>query len=253
MARLLQQFVESPRPCSYLPRETASLEYKVFVDVSPQEWERLLERGWRRFGAVYFRPRCSPCGECVSLRLNVATFQPSRSQRRALRNGLSLRSEVGPVRVDAERLSLYAAWHASREASRSWEASPVDEEDYESQFAFPHSCAREIAYYDDNAGDGKGPRLVGVGLCDETPNAWSAIYFFFHPDYAHLSPGVFHVVNLARIAAAGDKAFLYLGFRVNDCASMRYKAGFRPHELLAGRPADDEQPIWRRSDGVAPA
>jgi leucyl-tRNA---protein transferase len=219
------------------------------VDVGPQELDAMLERGWRRFGAAYFRPACAPCGECVSLRLPVATFEPSRSQRRAMRSCESLRFEVGPVRVDNERLALYASWHAGRERERNWDASPIDKDDYAAQFGFPHSCAREVAYYDDNPRDASGPRLVGLGLCDETPRAWSAIYFFYDPAYASRSPGVFHVLNLARIVRHQGKEHVYLGFRINDCASMRYKAGYRPHELLVGRPGPDDIPCWIRPDG----
>ncbi len=220
----------------------------MLVNVGPQELEAMLERGWRRFGPAYFRPACSPCGECVPLRLPAATFQPSRSQRRATLKGATLRCEVGPVRVDDERLALYAAWHAGRERARNWEASPIDSEDYAAQFGFPHPCAREVAYYDDNPPGATGPRLVGVGLCDETPAAWSAIYFFHDPAYARNSPGAFHVINLVRIARQQGKAHVYLGFRIRDCASMRYKAGFRPHELLTGRPGPDEVPRWLSDD-----
>ena len=246
MVRVLQQFVEEPRRCSYLPNRVAALEYRVMVNLGPRELESLLERGWRRFGPAYFRPACVPCGECVSLRLPVARFEPSRSQRRAMRSAAALRVEVGPVRVDAERLALHASWHASREQTRDWQPAPLDAHDYASQFAFPHPCAREVAYYDDGApGAGSAPRLVGVGLCDETPGAWSAIYFFYDPAYARHSPGVFHVLNLVRLARQQGKSHLYLGFRITDCASMRYKASFLPHELLLGRPSADESPCWR--------
>lgn len=216
------------------------------VDVLPVEVEAMLERGWRRFGPAYFRPACLACGECVSLRVPVASFAPTRNQRRVLRKGLGFRAEVGAVRVDAERLALYAAWHAGREKARSWEPSPMDRDDYDNQFGFPHACAREIAYYDDDAGDGKGSKLMGVGLYDETPLALSAIYFFYDPAYARNSPGVFHVLNLVHLAAQQGKTHLYLGFRISDCASMRYKALFRPHELLIGRPGADESPCWNR-------
>lgn len=244
MARLLQQFTESPRRCAYLPDRLASVEYKVMVGVGPEGLEGLLEHGWRRFGPVYFRPACSPCGECVSLRIPVDAFVPSRSQRRAERSGAALRTEIGPVRVDRERLTLYAAWHAGRERERSWEPSPIDAETYAQQFAFAHPCARELAYYDDHPTSGDGPRLVGVGLCDETPRAWSAIYFFYDPAYARWSPGVLHVMRLLRAARLEGKAHVYLGFRVNDCASMRYKGLFRPHELLRGRPGLNAIPVW---------
>jgi arginine-tRNA-protein transferase len=245
VAVLLKRFVEPERPCSYLPTATASLEYRVLVDVTPAELEALLERGWRRFGPGYFRPACSPCGECVSLRIPVAAFRASRSQRRVARKGARLRVVMGPVVTDESRVALHALWYAERERSRSWEPSPFGEDDYAEQFGFPHPCAREVAYYD-------GSRLVGVGLCDETARAWSASYFFYDPAYAAYSPGVLHLVTLVRMAREQGKAHVYLGFRVQGCVSMRYKAQYRPHELLAGRPALGDQPRWRWIDAARP-
>ena len=107
MARILQHIIEDPRPCSYLPEVKASLEVRVLVDVAPQELDALLERGWRRFGAVYFRPACSPCGECVTLRILVNDFAPSKSQRRAAKATAHLRRVVGKPVVDPKRLALY--------------------------------------------------------------------------------------------------------------------------------------------------
>lgn len=234
MALLLAHEVEEPRPCSYLPGREAALENLVMQEVSPEEYEHLLVRGWRRFGPVYFRPACASCGECVSLRIPVADFRPNRSQRRARAACNSLRVEVGAPRVDEARLALYRRWHAEREASREWSPSTLTAREYSLQFAFPHPSAREVAWYDDSA-EG-GPRLVGVGICDQTPNAWSAVYFFYDPAYAHLSLGTASVVFQVELAKARGISHVYLGYRVLACASLRYKGGFRPHELLDGRP-----------------
>jgi len=43
---------------------------------------------------------------------------------------------------------------------------------------------------------------------------------------------------------------VYLGYRVEGCASMRYKADFRPHEVLVGRPDEHENPRWIGAPGV---
>src|SRR5690348_13003856 len=44
------RFIEEPRACSYLPRETASLEVRCIIDMSGEEYAALLARGYRRFG-----------------------------------------------------------------------------------------------------------------------------------------------------------------------------------------------------------
>src|SRR3712207_3431891 len=125
MATILGHTVEPPGPCNYLPDQLSSLEQLVMQDVTAEEYERMLVRGWRRFGPLYFRPACQACNRCVSLRLPTDTFQPNRSQRRARAACAHFRVEVGPPRVNEQRLALYRAWHAEREQTREWDASPL--------------------------------------------------------------------------------------------------------------------------------
>jgi arginyl-tRNA--protein-N-Asp/Glu arginylyltransferase len=235
--RLLERIVEKPHSCTYLPSRQASLEVQVLLDVTAAELEAMLERGWRRFGPMYFRPACAGCGECISLRVPVASFSASKSQRRAARACASLGRVVGKPVVDAARLDLYARWHAMREDVRGWEPNPQTRERYAIEFAFAHPAAREAAFYD-------GARLVGVGLFDETPHALSAAFFFYDPDYARLSLGTANVLSLIDDARATGREHVYLGYRVEGCASLSYKATFRPHELLKGRPSMREGPVW---------
>ena len=232
---LLEQFREKPRECAYLPQETAQLEIRVMLDVTEAELDAMLESGCRRFGPIYFRPSCARCAECVSLRVVARSFVPSKSQRRAARAAARFRRVVGPPRVDDARLDLYARWHSGREAARGWEANPQTRERYGLEFAFPHPCAREAAFYDDDAGG----RLVGVGLFDATPSALSAAFFYYDPAYARCSLGTANVVALMHDARAEGRPYVYLGYRVRECRSLQYKSSFRPHEL---RGADG---FWR--------
>jgi arginyl-tRNA--protein-N-Asp/Glu arginylyltransferase len=241
MTRVLQRFIEDPHACAYLPEQTACLEVRVMVDVTTTELDALLERGWRRFGPVYFRPACEGCGECVTLRVPVAAFSPSKSQRRAMRTSAKLRRVVGRPLVDERRLALYETWHHDREVVRSWRPNEQTSDRYALDFAFPHPAAHELALYDDD-------RLVGVGLFDETPRSISAIFFYYDPEYAPLSPGTANVLALIDRARERRLDHVYLGYRVSGCASLRYKASFRPHELLVGRPAPDETPIWEPAE-----
>ncbi len=246
MARVLEAFVEAERKCVYLPVQNAKQDVRIMVDVSVDEYEELLVRGYRRFGPVYFRPACSACSECVSLRIPTATFAPNQSQRRAAKAASDLRIEVGRPRVDDERLALYRKWHASREEVRGWDPSPTDRQSYFQSFAYPHPAAREVTFYDDTrlGPSGAPGALVGVGIADETPRAWSAVYFFYDPDYAKRGLGVANVFLQVEIARTRGIPYVYLGYRVAECASLTYKSRYKPHELLVGRPEADEEPIW---------
>ena len=110
------------------------------------------------------------------------------------------------------------------------DAGALDRRHYFLQLGFPHPAAREIAYYD----DADGGRLIGVALCDETRNAWSAIYFFFDPAYARLSLGVANIVLQVEIARSRGIPHVYLGYNVTACPSLRYKGAFHPQQMLLG-------------------
>lgn len=241
MSRLLQHFVEPPRECTYLPDKRAQLEIRLELEVDAAELESRLERGWRRFGPTYFRPACADCNECQTLRIPTATFVPSKSQRRARKNAAHLIRTVGRPIVDDERLALYAKWHAQREEERGWEESELDAERYKLDFAFYHPCVREVAFRDPM----RGNRLVGLGIVDDTGVSLSAVYFYWDPELAPSSLGTAHIVMLIDEAAARGMKQVYLGYMVEDCASLMYKGRFGPHELLVGRPAPNAVPAWR--------
>ena len=231
------RFPTPEHPCAYLPGKPAMLDVRLLTDVSPKETEHLVERGWRRFGPEYFRPICRSCFECVSLRIPVREFRFSKSQRRVVRKCGKVTVEMGVPRADAERVALYHKWHSSREESCGWQANPLDEEGYRRQFCFPHTCGREMSYH----ADGK---LVGVGLVDEMPDSISSTYFYFDPEFGGLSLGVYSALCEISLAAQLGKQYLYLGYRVAGCKSLVYKSGFRPHEILVGRPAEGEKAVW---------
>jgi arginyl-tRNA--protein-N-Asp/Glu arginylyltransferase len=242
MARLVHTSIEEPRPCPYLAGPLASLEHRVLLDVSPEEADDLLDRGWRHFGPSWFRPVCRDCQACISTRILVDGFVPSTSQRRVRRGAGRLRAEVGEPCIDDARIALFHAWHGNRAEIRGWEPALLDQKDYFMQFAFPTAIAREVAYYD--AADG---RLVMVAICDETPKAWNAVFCFYDPAIGRLSPGIANMLELVELARARGQRYLHLGYNVSGCLSLHYKAAFHAQEILPRLPADDEAPGWQRA------
>lgn len=238
--RLLEHSVSAPQPCPYLADRDATFETLVMVEVQPAEVTQLLARGWRRFGPSYFRPVCPSCEACDSLRVMLDEFRPSASQRRVLKKNADVEVRVGDPVVDEERLALYREWHENREASRGWSPDQMDAEGYALHFAFAHPAAREFSFRVNG-------ELVGVGLSDETPDAISAAYFYFSPRFAARSLGSFNVLTQAAWARARGRRYLYLGYRVEGCPSLRYKGAFVPHERLLARVPGGELPRWQRA------
>ncbi|MFN7913934.1 MAG: arginyltransferase [Vicinamibacterales bacterium] len=241
MARLVERYREAPHECPYLPDQVAALDVRLMVDVTPDELGDLLTLGWRRFGPAYFRPACPTCRACLSVRIVVQDFAASRSQRRARNAAARLTRSIGVPVVDDERLALYARWHAQRERQRGWSENRLDAERYSFDFAFPHPSVREVAYRDPTLDN----RLVGVGLVDVVPDALSAIYFFWDPEHAPASLGVAHIVGLIDDARQLGYAHVYLGYRVDACPSLAYKARYQPQEILDGSPTGLTPPVWR--------
>lgn len=91
-------------------------------------------------------------------------------------------------------------------------------------------------------GDAHGPapidELVAVGVLDILPSALSSVYLFYSPSHANLQLGhlsaLREIVLARQLHASGllKEPRYYMGFYIEDCAKMRYKAGFRPSEVL---------------------
>ena len=224
--------------CSYLPEERSSLEYRVMGQISESAFQRLLERGWRRHGRNFFRPACPSCRKCISLRVDVEAFRPTKSQRKAWNKNADVRLEVANATVTAEHIRLYNAWHADMHVRSGWRNDRMDASTYAEVFlAGEWPFAREFRYY-------RGDRLIGVGLVDVLPEALSSVYFYHDPDWRPESPGTFTVLKEIEYARETGRPYLYLGYWIAECQSMAYKARFGPHEILDIYPSDRQPPSW---------
>lgn len=80
-------------------------------------------------------------------------------------------------------------------------------------------------------------RLIAVGVVDILPKCLSSVYLFWDPDYAFLSLGKYSAmqeINWVREnqAHCPTLQYYYLGYYIHSCSKMRYKAAYRPSELL---------------------
>ncbi|HZN59798.1 MAG TPA: arginyltransferase [Planctomycetota bacterium] len=218
-------FLTDAKTCAYLRDRPSRLEVVLMSRITPREHEILLDRGVRHFGRSYFRAACAGCRECVSVRVPVAKFQPSRSQRRVLAKNRDVELEVGEPKVDDERMDLHRRFHAERAQRRGWDASEIDREEYISTFIENAVQVLEFRYR-------LAGRLIAIAYVDDCPGAYNSIFGFWDPAFPRRSLGTFDVLQEIAEASRRGKEHLYLGYHVRGCKSLEYKTSFRPHELL---------------------
>ncbi|KAF2296258.1 hypothetical protein GH714_037118 [Hevea brasiliensis] len=82
--------------------------------------------------------------------------------------------------------------------------------------------------------DGK---LIAVGVIDILPKCLSSKYLFWDPDFAFLSLGKYSALQEVGWVKENQVhcpslQYYYLGYYIHSCSKMRYKAAYRPSELL---------------------
>ncbi|PCI24725.1 MAG: arginyltransferase [SAR324 cluster bacterium] len=182
-------------------------------------YEALISNGFRRNGDFFYKNSCRNCKQCISLRIPVNQFLPSRSQKRVWRKNQDLRITHAPVTFDEESYNLYQSYSQNRHQSTT------TREEY-CQFLI-HSAVETIMmrYY-------LADKLVGVGWLDLLPDSISSVYFAFDPELLTRSLGVFSIMKEIEFCREHQKSYLHLGFWVKENQAMKYKSNYQPHQLL---------------------
>jgi arginine-tRNA-protein transferase len=221
-------------PCPYLPGRLARNRAFLARRMPPELYHQLMDAGFRRSGTFFYQPICSGCRACQPIRVPVATFTPSKSQRRVWRRNQDLIVSIGPPIPTDEKFDLYTRYVRGRH-------NP-DRDDNRAGFEeFLYTTpvqTLEFAYR--TPGD---RRLIGIGLCDICAQSLSSVYFYFDPLEARRGIGTFSSLQEIDFAARNKISHYYLGYYIADCASMNYKANFHPHEIL------HPDGIWRSKCG----
>ncbi|MCO5167296.1 MAG: arginyltransferase [Planctomycetes bacterium] len=224
--------------CAYLEDRSWALEMQP-APRSDAAYRALLETHHRRSGWTVYRPVCRGCRACVPLRVPVDAFTPSKSQRRAARRNADVAVEVGPLEPTEEKWLLHDAFVRARFGDRDGGFRSL--EDYAGSFGASPVTTVEMRYR-------LGERLVGLGIVDLLPDVVSSVYFYFDPAEARRSLGTFSALREVALARETGRRYLYLGYWIEACREMSYKARFRPCEVLGPdgawtrleRPLDDD-------------
>ena len=226
--------------CSYLPGRKSLMHYRVALSLTTERYESLLERGWRRFGRTMFRPVCRACTECRSLRVDLANFQPTKSQRRAANKNKNVELLIQKPTITDEHIALYNLYHQDMQDRRGWPYREIDHGQYHESFVDGNwSFCREFQYR--HRGE-----LVGLGLVDMTGSVMSSIYFVHAPQFREKALGTASVLREIQAGQESGHSWLYMGYYIRDCGSMNYKNRFLPHQILREYVPDEEAAVWER-------
>ena len=231
-----QFYLTAPSPCPYLPGQE---ERKVFTHLvgerAAQLNDLLTHGGFRRSQSIAYRPACETCRACISVRVLVEDFRPTRSMRRVIERN---RDVIGEIRVPVPTSEQYSVFRSYLDARhRDGGMADMTVLDYAMMVEDSHVDTRMIEYRQRTSersshelGNG---RLVSVALTDVLSDGLSMVYSYYDSDESSRSLGTFMILDHIERARRMGLSYVYLGYWVEGSRKMAYKGRFLPQQRLA--------------------
>ncbi|MBX7053584.1 MAG: hypothetical protein K1X36_01425 [Pyrinomonadaceae bacterium] len=187
--------------------------------ISPAQYDSLLANGWRHFGTYFFRYNLmvyeGGIRQVMPLRIRLADFTPSKSQRRVLRRNFDVDVTIGPFNITPETHDLF-----ERHKRRFKSGVPNSIYDFIARDA--ESSPTEL--FEITVRNNR--RHVAASFFDLAECSVSAIYGCFDPDETTRSLGIFTMLKVIDYAASLGFEFYYHGYAYEGSSFYDYKKGF---------------------------
>jgi arginine-tRNA-protein transferase len=226
----------SPSPCAYLEGRE---ERKVFTHLvgrrAPDLNDTLTLAGFRRSQTIAYRPACEGCSACISIRIPVNDFKPSRSMRRVMAANRDLIGQVLPNRATSEYYELFRDYLRTRHPEGGMADMSVM--DFTLMVEDSHVTTEIVDYRRRGPdsfinGRGAGP-LIAAALTDVLSDGVSMVYSFYASEEDERSLGTFMILDQIERTRKRGLPYLYLGYFIEESPKMAYKARFLPQERLS--------------------
>jgi arginyl-tRNA--protein-N-Asp/Glu arginylyltransferase len=228
-----QFYLTAPSPCPYLPGQEERKVFTHLVGERAAELNDLLTHGgFRRSQSIAYRPACEACRSCVSVRVVVNDFRPTRSMRRVLDRNADIVGEMRAAVPTSEQYSVFRAYLDSRHHDGGMADMTVL--DYAMMVEDTHVATKMVEYrVRANEDRGRDGDLLAVALTDLLGDGLSMVYSFYEPDAGDRSLGTLMILDHIARARRMGLAYVYLGYWVRGSRKMDYKGRFLPQERLS--------------------
>lgn len=186
---------------------------------SPERMDALWQNGWRHFGVHFYRYNLGfyeyEIRRVLPLRIRLADFKFSKSQRRVFNKNTDLETIIRPAEIDAEKEGLF-----ERHKRRFKSGTPDSIFDFLSEEPAAVPCkALEICVFE------KG-KLVAASFLDVGKESVSSVYGMFEPSEEKRSLGILTMLLEIRYALERGKKFYYSGYAYEGSSFYDYKKRF---------------------------
>ena len=219
-----------PSLCSYIPEQVSQLTFMLLdtnQSIDTELYTQLCAQGFRRSGTAFYRPNCSHCLQCISSRVVVNKFVPSRRYRKVVNRNSGVTTKfIAASEAGQEHYALYQKYISARHAEA--DMYPPSLHTFEQ---FLVDSPAETLFMEVREANNK---LIAVAVTDKLSDGLSSIYTFFDPDpsYNSRSLGVFCILSQIETAKQLGLEYAYLGFWIPTVKKMSYKTDYTPIELL---------------------
>jgi len=236
--RFPEFYVTAPQPCPYLP---GRLERKIFTHLTPEKSsamiDNLLKGGFRRSQNIAYMPYCDGCQACVSVRIIVDEFEPSRSMRRITARNSDLQTRRVGAMATSEQYSLFRDYINARHSDGGMADMSVFDysmmvEDSAVETFITEYRRRPGSRLLSSAVTGDLP-LAAAALCDRLSDGLSLVYSFYDPEQKDRSLGSYIILEHIEYARSLNLPYVYLGYWIDGSRKMDYKSRFMPQERLS--------------------
>ena len=194
-------------------------EQDYLPNVTPSRLDLLLANGWRHFGPSFFRYSLTiDRGEIrrvIPLRIRLADFSLSRSQKRILARNRDTELIIRPTTIDQEKEAIF---------DRHKERFTANVPDSIRNFLSPRPAT--IPCRNDELCVCHEDRLIAVSFLDIGALSASAVYAIFEPAESARSLGIYLILRGIDYAKQLNLKYYYPGYAYRERSFYDYKKRF---------------------------